>query len=309
MVTQMPEYGAPTNLGKLVDVDIRGAWSHEALSFTPWLAANLDRLSEALGLPIELVETERAVGPYFADILATSPRNGANVLIENQLEASDHKHLGQIMTYLAGLEAETVIWIAADFADEHLSAIRWLNLHTVDRFSFFAVKVRAVRIGDSPIAALFDVIEKPNNWDRAVQESSRSAAGYSERGKRNLEFWTYAIARRPNLGAGYEPDALNNRWFRMADTSLVISYYVYMKGVGMFIRGPRGTDRTHTIDVLGPHVEALEASLGAKRDKDFGASLIIKTDDRANWDAMADWLSEKLEFYKSTLTTVLQEAR
>ena len=109
---------------RLVDLPLREAWKHEAHEFTPWLAQNIDHLSEAIGVPLELTGTEVAVETFSADILARNPMNDSIVLIENQLEMTDHTHLGQIITYVAGLEAQTVIWIAPSFREPHLSAIR-----------------------------------------------------------------------------------------------------------------------------------------------------------------------------------------
>ncbi len=103
------------NFGDLTDVELREAWPHEALDFTPWLAENLDRLSKVIDIQLELVETEQSVDEFNADILARNPTDDSLVLIENQLERSDHTHLGQILTYLAGLEAHTVIWVARSF--------------------------------------------------------------------------------------------------------------------------------------------------------------------------------------------------
>jgi hypothetical protein len=161
----------------LFDVEPRLAWIHEVRQFTPWLAGNLDRPSDAIGLTLELTGREVEVGRYSADILASSPGDGAVVLIENQPEASDHTHLGQIITYLSGLEAQVIVWLAPQFREEHLSALRWLNQHTDERFSFFAVRLRVVRIGDSPLAPLFELLEKPNAWERRVQQQTREVAG------------------------------------------------------------------------------------------------------------------------------------
>ena len=160
----------------LDEVDPRAAWSHEARAFTPWLAANLGRLGDALGLTLEGGVEEVRVGRYAADILARTAPDGSAVLIENQLESSDHTHLGQILTYLTGLKAQIVVWVAPDFREEHLSALRWLNESTVEPFSFFAVRLRVVRIGESPFAPLFDVVERPNNWDRRLQVVARETA-------------------------------------------------------------------------------------------------------------------------------------
>ena len=158
-------------LGRLADVPVREAFAHEAHVLTPWLAANLDRISDAIGIPLEDADTEVTVEGFAADILAHDPANGRKVLIENQLEASDHTHLGQIMTYLAGLEASVMVWIAPTFREPHLAAIRWLNEHTVEPFAFFALRLRVVRIGESDLAPLLEVIERPNDWERAVQRA------------------------------------------------------------------------------------------------------------------------------------------
>ena len=126
-------------LGTLERVDVRKAWPHEAMDFTPWLAENLNRLAAELGLELELEDTEKHVGPYRADIVARVPLTDDRVLIENQLEWANLQHLGQVLAYLAGLEAKIVVWIATGFLDEHRTAIRWLNEHTVGGFAFFAV--------------------------------------------------------------------------------------------------------------------------------------------------------------------------
>ena len=148
-------------LGTLERVDVRQAWSHEAHNFTPWLADNLDRLSNQLGIELELEGTEVYVGPYRADIVARVPQSDDLVLIENQLEDANLQHLGQVLAYLAGLEAKIVVWIAKGFRDEHLSAIRWLNEYTASPFAFFAVKVGVVQIGDSPFAPVFRCTRTP----------------------------------------------------------------------------------------------------------------------------------------------------
>ena len=153
--------------GELKDVTLRDVWGNEAQHFTPWLAANMERLSEAIGIPLESEGTEVAVEQFSADIVARNPADGSRVLIENQLEGSDHRHLGQILTYLAGVQAQTVIWVARDFDESHRSAIRWLNDHTEEPFAFFAVRVRVVQIADSPLVPLFEVLERPspeNSW-------------------------------------------------------------------------------------------------------------------------------------------------
>lgn len=127
--------GEAGQLGTLEAVDVRQAWRHEAQDFTPWLAANLDRLASVLGVELECEDTEVRVGPYRADIVARIPQDDSRVLIENQLGDADLRHLGQLLAYLAGLEAKMVIWVATGFDEAHRSAIRWLNEHTADPFA------------------------------------------------------------------------------------------------------------------------------------------------------------------------------
>lgn len=307
----MPDHSPPTDLGKLIDVDIREAWSHEALSFTPWLAANLDRLSDALGISLELTGTERAVGPFSADIIAVNPEDGSNVLIENQLERSDHSHLGQVMTYLAGLEAQTIVWIARDFTDAHLSAIRWLNQHTVEPFSFFAVKVRAVRIGSSAIAPLFDVIERPNDWERSVQKASREKGGEAEVNAFWKEWWTHFLNRHPSEGE--RAYALSVRWTAIPGTPLYASQFISDGAVGIYIRGDRGVAPSETLRLLEPFTEQLTERLGVPigpTSKPYLFTNRFKTDtrDRGQWDAMADWLHAETARYVAIVSAVLKDS-
>ena len=144
-------------LAKLERVDLRKAWESEPADFTPWLAKeeNLALLGETLGMTLVLEAQEKDVGPFRADILCKEPQTDQWVLIENQLEQTDHLHLGQIITYAAGLNAVTVIWIAARLTEEHRAALDWLNEITSEGTNFFGVEVELYRIADSPIAPPF----------------------------------------------------------------------------------------------------------------------------------------------------------
>jgi hypothetical protein len=168
-------------LGALERVDLRSAWTSEAQHFTPWLAseAGLRLLGDTIGIELEREAEEQAVGPFRADILArrTDTPDEHWVLIENQLEATDHRHLGQLLTYAAGLDAVTIIWVAAEFTQEHRAALDWLNDITDDRFEFFGLEVELWRIGPSPAAPKFNVVCSPNNWRRSVKKDARQAEG------------------------------------------------------------------------------------------------------------------------------------
>lgn len=179
-------------LGKLERVELRDVWQHEACHFTPWLAepANLEVLGQELGLDLELVGLEVSVGPYAADIVCKDSMNGSHVLIENQLEKTDHSHLGQILTYAAALEARTVVWVAARFTDEHRAAIDWLNEITLEEWQFFALEIELWRIGMSEPAPKFNVICRPNDWSRAVREEAAKVESSSPTQALQLRFWS-----------------------------------------------------------------------------------------------------------------------
>ena len=166
-----------SELGRLESVPLRDVWPHEAHDFTPWLARpeNLALLAETLDLgEVSDMRTEVPVGSFFIDILAKDEQ-GAAVVIENQFGPTDHNHLGQIMTYLAGQKGHvTVVWIAETFREEHRAAADWVNASTIDGFDFFAVEVEAWKIGASVPAPRFNVVGKPNSWSRSVVHATRA---------------------------------------------------------------------------------------------------------------------------------------
>jgi len=152
------------SLGKLEHVDARTIWLSEARDFTPWLAQNLGLLGEALGLDLELVQMEAPVGNYACDIEAKENGSGRRVIIENQLESTDHTHLGQLLTYAAGLDAAVIVWISTGVREEHREAIDFLNRHTREAVDFFAIALELVRIDSSSPAVVFRLAASPNAW-------------------------------------------------------------------------------------------------------------------------------------------------
>lgn len=162
-------------LGKLTAVAPRDVWPHEAHSFTPWLAENLAQLAEELGLGgLRPVGTEHRVGSFSLDILAETD-DGQLVAIENQLEPSDHTHLGQCITYAAGVGAFAIVWVLPRLLDEHRAALDWLNEHTDEDVHFFGVEVSVVRIGHSLPAPVFRAESRPNDWQKTARSNRRSA--------------------------------------------------------------------------------------------------------------------------------------
>ena len=175
------------DLGAIEQVDLREVWPHEAQDFTPWLAENLDKLGEALGLDLELRGEEQPVGPFFLDVLAHDRGDDRPVIIENQLESTNHGHLGQLLTYAAGYDAGVIVWLTGSFQDEHRAALDWLNQRTGEDTQFFGVVVEAWRIDDSRPAHHFKVVAMPNDWQKQTTSSKR--VNPSERGERYQIFF------------------------------------------------------------------------------------------------------------------------
>jgi hypothetical protein len=194
------------NLSKLERVLLREAWKHEAGDFTPWLAEpeNLNMLADALGLSeLVLVATEHWVGDFKLDILCTD--GDEQVIIENQLEETNHKHLGQIISYAAGIDAKKVIWVAESFRPEHASALEFLNDNTTESLSFFCVQIELWRIGNSPLAPKFEVIVKPNDWAKSGREQARVASNTSPTKQLQQKFWMAFVETLTNLAPHIRP--------------------------------------------------------------------------------------------------------
>jgi hypothetical protein len=181
------------SLGVLERVELRYIWISEASDFTPWLAGaeNLAQLGQTIGMELELEAQEKNVGPFRADILCKDTATGNWVLIENQLEKTDHTHLGQLLTYAAGLKAVTIVWVAAQFTEEHRATLDWLNTITDEGFQFFGLEVELWKIGSSPAAPKFNIVSKPNDWTRSVSQAARRIENetLTDTKAKQLQYW------------------------------------------------------------------------------------------------------------------------
>lgn len=289
--------------GELKDVELRTVWPDEAHDFTPWLANNLGRLSQVIGIPLGLEDREVSVGRFSADIVATTS-DSSDVVVENQYGQSDHDHLGKVLTYLVGREAETVIWISERFREEHLDTIRWLNDNTAERFSFLAVKASVKQIADSPMAPIFEVLARPSNWEHRIKQLTQSDA-LSDSGRFRRDFWSTYAGRYPDDGVS--AGATSNQWVYVEEADLNISLALVRNKVGLFLRGNRGEN----VDVVRERISAYEA--GFRRQFPHWPeneliydcvewSAATNTHDCSNWPQMADWLHEHLEIYRGILT-------
>lgn len=309
------------NLGKLERVTLREAWSHEASEFTPWLAEteNLNALADTLGLSeLVLVNTEHWVGDFKLDILCTDGEEP--VIIENQLDETDHKHLGQILAYAAGVGAKKVIWIAESFRPEHVAALKFLNENTTDELSFFGVQIELWRIGGSPLAPKFEVVTRPDNWTKTGREQARTASTGSPRKQLQQQFWTALVERLSRVAPQIRPQAprprhwLNNSIGRSGFALIPTTNSREERlGVELYMKGP---DAKKHFAELSSQKQSIEQKLGFTLDwqelPEAEACRIASwlpdapIDDEERWEEYLVWLSERLAKMDQVLRPIVK---
>ena len=201
-------------LSNLKRIELRKQWADEARDFTPWLSSEegLVMLGELLGMELELEDTEVSVGSYRADIVAKDILSDQYVVIENQLEPTNHDHIGKLFTYAASFGASTLVWIAQKFREEHRQAIDWFNDVTVKEVDFFGIEIELLQIGDSPYAPNFKIVSKPNEWTRSIRASKQQLTAWDSI---KQQFWTEfndyisenkipINIRKPHIGHWYD---------------------------------------------------------------------------------------------------------
>lgn len=301
-------------LGRLLPVDLRTIWASEPTGFTPWLAKpeNLTVLSETLGLDLELVTVEKEVGSFRADIVCRDIGTEALVLIENQLEQTDHDHLGKLLTYAAGLQAVTVVWLADRFRDEHRATLDWLNEITQEDARFFGLEIELWRIGDSPAAPKFNIVSMPNDWSRSVAQSARATDGaeLSERSILRREYWTGLHERLNAVGGAVHGNRTPGRRSWMA-YSIGRSGFSIVAAINMrdkFIRVElyiKGEDAEEYLNFLGAGIDEIEQELGYELEwgdqqatsRDCRISHYLRNTDprnKSDWPRQHEWLVEHL---------------
>jgi len=202
-------------VGLLKKVKLREVWEHEARDFTPWLVQNPEVLGDVLGIEVEFTESEKQVGPYAVDIIGKDLTHNSVLIVENQLEKTNHTHLGQLITYAANTDAVTVVWIAKEFTEEHRQAVDYLNGLAGDSGSarFYAVQVSAVQINNSPPAALLELVAQPNEIHASMASAVRDAVEPSGRAALYRELWRKyfeAVKKRaPELTKYSTPNGAN----------------------------------------------------------------------------------------------------
>lgn len=263
-------------IGKLQEVNVRDLWKHEQYDFSKWLSEpeNISYLNDILQLSLVDVMNEVEVGSYRCDMMARDETSDTKVIIENQLEASDHDHLGKIITYASGLDANVIVWIVKQAKEEHRSAIEWLNNNTQSGINFFLIELHAYKIGDSDPAPKFEVVEQPNDFIKSL----KTMGGDNEKNKsqaERLKFWTMFNEEVTSAGKPFNTrKATTNHWYNVAIGSKFCYLAITLVNSESFIG----------VDLYIPNNKALFESLYAhkeKIDKELGMELDwMRLDDR-----------------------------
>lgn len=294
-------------LGKLKKVELREAWKHEATNFTRWLAEeeNLSLLGDEIGFEIKLLQTEAAVGSFNVDILAEEENTGRKIIVENQLEITNHDHLGKIITYASGYDAQIVVWVVKDVREEHRQAVDWLNEHTDESIEFYLVQIELYQIGDSPFAPKFQIISKPNDWTKAVRTSTEGKE-LSDTKLKQLDFWTrfkdFAKERQTKL---HLQKSYPQHWMNIsfgtsaAHISLTIHSLENQFGVELYI-----PDNKELFQKLEKHQNEIEQELGESAlwmplpDKKASRVRVLHPgnfEDTSKWEDSFEWLIAEAE--------------
>ena len=258
------------NLAKIERVDLREAWPNEARDFTPWLAENIVELGEALGMDLELQQTEAAVGGYSLDVLATDLNQNRPVIIENQLEQTNHDHLGKLLTYAAGYDAKVIVWLTREFRDEHRQTLDWLNRRTDKETEFFGVVLELLKIDGSRPAPQFRAVVTPNDWRKEAAAKARGDTPVaSARGERYREFFQPLIdtLRERHKFTNVRKAQPQNWYSFSAGYGQRITYGANFTGqkqarVEVYIDNGDGDRNIRLLEDLELHREAIESALG-----------------------------------------------
>ena len=303
------------SLGRLERVDLRTIWKNEPKQFTPWLAReeNLEILGEALGLRLECKAVERGAGSFRADIVCrdidSDTGDEASVLIENQLERTDHDHLGKLLTYAAVLQTVTVVWLAESFRDEHRAALDWLNEITHEKASFFGLEIELWRIGKSPAAPKFNIVSMPNDWSRSVT-LALDGAKQSETKLKQLEYWcglqVVLDDTNEQVAGKRKPQAKHWMDYPIGRTGFHLAASVNSRAryirVDLYISGEEAKQRLRFLEQqkdeiereLGLSLEWGDESPTARDSRIACYCRDVDPDDKSDWPRQHRWLAKHL---------------
>ncbi len=298
-------------LGSIQQITLRDVWENEAKDFTPWLAENIELLNEATGLSLEVLDTESPVGNFAVDILAQDANTEQKAIIENQLEDTNHDHLGKLLTYAAGKEAKCMIWIVKTAREEHRAAIEYLNNNTVDGIGFFLIEIQLWSIDGSSPAVKFNIVEQPNDWTKAAKTLPNSGGGIATQIKYSYwsDFNDYVTNNRPDFLKKYNlHKPSSDHWYTFAlgtsqaHMNMLINTKANKIAIEVLI-----SDNKELFDHCFANKEAIETQVGFELDwrrldgKKSSRILLERDADVSKEDARPeqfDWLIDKLVLMK-----------
>jgi len=305
-------------LGKLKKVELREAWKHEANDFTKWLAQeeNLRLLGDEIGFDIKLIQTEANVGSFNVDILAEEENTGHKIIIENQLEITNHDHLGKLVTYASGFDAKIIVWLVKDVREEHRQAIDWLNEHTDEGIEFYLAKIELWQIGESPYAPKFEIISKPNDWTKTVRNSA-DTGNLTDTKIKQMEFWSLLkdYAKRNNFKVKLQKEQPQH-WLNVsigssqAHVSLSVNSRENVFGVEIYV-----SDDKELYKHIEEHKAEIEKELGEKAEwmelPERKASRIKVSkpgnfDQTDKWEECFEWLLQEVEKFQKVFPKYLK---
>ena len=313
------------NLKQLTPVDLDEVWETEPQHFTPWLAQeeNLTLLGKTLGIELELEAQEINVGDFRADILCKNTEDDSWVIIENQLDPTDHKHVGQLLTYAAGLDASTVIWIAKTFRSEHCAMLDWQNRITDERYRFFGVEMKVWQIEDSARAVQFDVISSPNNWTRGVSRDTQRAANQELSATEQLmrKFWTGLREHMNDNGSSVScpaPTTRNYLQFSIGRTTFTVQAWAASTnreiGIRLYMAGDFSKAHYH---LLKEQQEEIHNEFGetfawnelptSERSRISLSKQDTDPLDENDWTQQYEWLTTRLERFNQVFRPRITE--
>ena len=304
-------------LGHLKTVELRSVWGHEALDFTRWLAKdeNINILADELDIEIENIKPEESAGRYSVDIIADEVNTKRKVIIENQLESTDHKHLGQLLTYASAHDASLIIWVVKDYTEEHKQAIDWFNRHMPEEISFFLVKIELWQIGNSHPAPKFNIISQPNAWAKTLKKAASQDKGSpSDLKLLQQRFWQslkeYVNLKTEKSAVNYGRTPRPQHWYDIsfgtskANISLTFNSRSSQIGCELYIKNDESiyskiqSDKEKILAELGDDVEFMDlpGSSAFRIIKTYGCDPF----DENNWNEYFEWLNTQAAKFQKT---------
>ena len=301
-----------TELGTITMLEPREQWEDEARDFTPWVASpdGLKLIGNTLNIELEEQSSasEVPIGSFRADVVCVDTSNQSTVLIENQLAPTNHEHVGQVLTYAAGLEAVTIIWVATDFREQHRATLEWLNEITKDEYRFFGLKIELLKIGDSLAAPRFNIVVKPNDWTSDVRRRTEERRSASPTGQQHLRYWeafnlfvseheTAVRTRRPGT-EHYMDFSIGKTGTNISAVRLqrerIVKVHLYLSG---------GTHRGY-FNALHNEKDFIEQEIGIdleweSRPRASTIALVSHRDpsDEDDWDGQIEWMVDNIEAF------------